>query len=208
MVARTKCVAAFILCTLILACSFSPASADSGSSRIWVPWRSQFDGTLYASSNCGPAALAMAMSYYGEWWSTNHVRRTVNSYMGYWGLDGGSTWEALDYAARLYGFETRGLLEPWSLDELVAATTAGHPVILLVRYWSLPDHSDDSWWGDHYIVFLGLTPDGQVVYHDPAFYDEYWGSYRVMSQERLERAWTRTACGLQHTALSIWPPRW
>ena len=202
---RMKYAITIILCALFLASSFSPALAD-GSSRIWIPWRTQFDGTQYAAGNCGPASLAMAMSYYGEWWSNAHVRRTVNSYMGYWGLDGGSSWEALAYAADVYGFETRGLNEWWELDELVAATSAGHPVILLVRYWLLPGHADDAWWGDHYIVFLGLTEDGRVVYHDPAYYDEYWGSYRVMSQEQLERAWTRTASGLQHTALSIWPP--
>lgn len=208
---RVKYVIAIVLCALVLASSFSPALADD-SSRIWIPWRSQFDGTEYASGNCGPASLGMAMAYYGEWWSTHGIRKSVNNYLGYWGLDGGSSWESLEYAAEQRDFTVVGLYDgdyyrQWTLDDLVEQTRLGRPVILLVRYWSLPDHGEEAWWGDHYIVFLGLTPDGRVVYHDPAYYDEYWGSYRVMSQERLERAWTRTASGLQHTAMAlVWPP--
>ena len=200
------------LCLLAMGLPAS-AFAEPSYSYIWIPWRSQFDGTTYADSNCGPAALGMAMSYYGEWWSTNGIRKSVNTYLGYWGTDGGSTWEALKYAAEIRDFRVYGLYNPdgsyhrWTLDELLEQTNMERPVILLVRYWSLPGHGDEEWWGDHYIVFLGLTPDGRVVYHDPAFSDEFNGSYRLMTQERLIRAWTRTASGLQYTAMAVvWPP--
>lgn len=196
---------------MLIFSSFSPALAES--SRIWVPWRTQLDGTTYASSNCGPAALGMAMSYYGEWWSSHGIRKSVNTYLGYWGKDGGSTWEALKYAAEIRDFKVVGLYDyghhyrQWTLDDLVEQTSRGRPVVLLVRYWSLPDHGDEDWWGDHYIVFLGLTSDGRVVFHDPAFSSELIGSYRVMSQERLMRAWSRTASGLKYTAMAlVWPP--
>ena len=204
---KVNIVFVLILSLVSLVSSFSPVSADGG--RIWIPWRSQFDGTTYASSNCGPAALGMAMSHFGEWWSSNGIRESVNSYLGYWGEDGGSSWESLKHAAGIRDFGTVGLYDSegfytkWTIDELVAQTSAGRPVILLVRYWSLPGNEYDAWWGDHYIVFLGLTPDGYVVYHDPAYSNPLFGSYRVMSQERLMRAWTRTATGYQQTAMSL-----
>lgn len=180
--------------------------------RIWMPFRSQLDGSAAAGSNCGPATLGMLMSYFGEWWTTAGIRRSVNEYQGTWDPDAGSTWEAIAYAARKRGFQVLGLYNAdgsyrrWTIDELVEQTKAGRPVMLLTRYWSLPGHGDSAWWGDHYIAFLGLTPTGDVVYHDAAFPDEESGAYRLMSQERLIRAWTRTATGLQYTAMALeWP---
>lgn len=177
--------------------------------RIWVPYRTQLDGSPTAGSNCGPATLGMAMSYFGEWWLTEGIRRDVNEFQGTYSLDAGSSWEALAYAARKRGFEVVGAVDPsgdyhqWTVDDLVAQTKAGRPVILLTRYWSLPGHGDAEWWGDHYILFVGLTASGDVVYHDPAFPGESEGAYRIMSQDRLIRAWTRTATGLQYTAMAL-----
>ncbi len=185
---------------------------DNPGGRIWVPFRTQLDGSPAAGSNCGPAALGMAMSYFGEWWTTAGIRRSVNEYQGTWSVDAGTTWEAMAYAARKRGFRVVGLYDEtgnyrrWSVADLVEQTKAGRPVILLTRYWSLPEHGNSEWWGDHYIVFVGLTPTGDVVYHDSAFPDEASGAYRIMSQDRLERAWTRTATGLRYTAMALdWP---
>ncbi len=185
---------------------------DNPGGRIWVPFRTQLDGSPTAGSNCGPATLGMAMSYFGEWWTTAGIRRSVNEYQGTWDVDAGTTWEAMAYAARKRGFRVVGLYDEngnyrrWTVADLVQQTKAGRPVILLTRYWSLPGHGESEWWGDHYIAFVGLTPDGDIVYHDAAFPDEASGAYRIMSQDRLERAWTRTATGLQYTAMALdWP---
>ncbi|HEX2923255.1 MAG TPA: C39 family peptidase, partial [Chloroflexota bacterium] len=111
--------------------------------------------------------------------------------------------------AEVRGFAVEGLYDygdyyrQWTLDDLATEVNEGHPVLLLVRYWSLPCHGDEEWWGDHYIVFLGFTPDGDVVYHDPAFGSEYSGSYMVMSQERLMRAWSRTQSGIQYSGMAV-----
>lgn len=196
-----------------------PTTSSRGSTyedpggRIWTPYRSQLDGSPYAGSNCGPATLGMLMSHYGEWWLTSGIRRDVNQYQGTTSYDSGSSWEALAYAARLRGFEVVGLYDEtgnyrtWTIEDLVEQTKAGRPVMLLTRYWSLPGHGDSEWWGDHYITFQGLTPSGDVVYHDAAFPGEE-GAYLVMSQERLMRAWSRTATGLQYTAMALeWPGR-
>lgn len=180
--------------------------------RIWIPFRSQLDGSAAAGSNCGPATLGMLMSYFGEWWTTAGIRRSVNEYQGTWDPDAGSTWEAIAYAARKRGFRVIGLYNAaggyrqWTIDDLVAQTKAGRPVMLLTRYWSLPGHANSDWWGDHYIAFLGLTPGGEVIYHDAAFPDEASGAYRTMSKDQLIRAWTRTSTGQQYTAMALeWP---
>ncbi len=180
--------------------------------RIWVPYRSQMDGLPTAGSNCGPASLGMAMAYFGEWWLTEGIRRDANTFQGTWGVDAGSSWEAMSYAARKRGFNIVGAVDAsgdyhsWTIDELVEQTRAGHPVILLTRYWSLPGHGNAAWYGDHYIVFVGLTAGGDIVYHDPAFPDDASGAYRIMSRDQLTRAWTRTYSGLQYTAMALaWP---
>lgn len=176
---------------------------------IWIPWRSQLDGSPYASSNCGPASLGMAMSYYGEWWSTRSIRASTNDYSGVSGYDDGTDWPSLKHAAETRGFKVIGLFNSaggyreWTIDDLVGETDQGHPVLLLVRYRSLPGHEFSTYGGDHYIVFLGLMADGRVVYHDPAFYEEIDGSYRITSQETLMDAWAHTSAGLRCTAMSV-----
>lgn len=181
--------------------------------RLWIPYRTQLDGLPTAGSNCGPATLGMVMSYFGEWWTTGGIRRSVNEFQGTWDVDAGSTWEAIAHAARERGFRVVGLYDgpdgnyrQWTIADLVEQTKAGRPVMVLTRYWSLPGHSESGWYGDHYIAFLGLTPAGDIMYHDSAFPSEGEGAYLTMSEERFIRAWTRTATGLQYTAMALeWP---
>ncbi len=185
------------------------SDASGQGSVMQVPYRTQFDGTRYEESNCGPAALGMLISYFGVWPFTDSLRRSVNEITGYWGLDGGADWESLAYAAESRGFRTRGLYEgpkryrKWTIGDLVQEVQQGHPAMLLVRYWSLPGHEAESWWGDHYIVFLGLNTEGEVVYHDSAFKMSAKGTSRTMSQDRLLRAWGRTATGINYSAMSL-----
>lgn len=176
---------------------------------IWIPWRSQYDSSPYASSNCGPASLGMAMSYYGEWWSTASIRRSTNERSGVVGFDDGTDWPSLAYAAETRGFTVVGLYDSagsyreWTIDDLVKETDQEHPVLLLVHFRSLPGHDDSTYYGDHYIVFLGLMADGRVVYHDPAYHHEIDGSYRIMGQETLLEAWGNTSVGQRYTAMSL-----
>ena len=187
----------------------TPTPSPVPNNYIWIPWRSQFDGTAYASSNCGPAALGMAMSYYGEWWSSDGIRRSTNAWSGITGVDEGTDWASLKYAAEARDFKVAGLYDDagayrkWTIDDLVKEVEQGHPVILLVRYRSLPGNANADFGGDHYIVFLGLMADGRVVYHDSAYDEEIEGAYRIMSQEVLLEAWGNTSVGQQFTAMSL-----
>lgn len=184
------------------------SAAPAAVASLVVPYRTQLDGTTYEESNCGPATLGMLMAYYNEWWSTDGIRRDVNRFTGDYSRDGGSDWESLAYAARKRGFAVFGITTSagyrrWTIDDLVAETSKGRPPMLLVRYSNLPGHENSSWWGDHYIVFLGLTPDGSVIYHDAAFQGTSLGAYRTMSQRQLLRAWSTNAAGIQNSAMVI-----
>ena len=174
-----------------------------------VPYRTQLvAGDPYANSNCGPAVLAMTFAYYGLPVTIAEARQDINSYMGLWSYDNGSSWLSMRWAAQVHGLQTYGLLDEdwlytkWSLFDLVTESSLGNPSILLVRYRDLPGHESATWWGDHYIIFLGLDEYGNVVYHDPAFHGDL-GAWRTMSQERLMRAWNNTSVGLVRTAMSL-----
>ena len=184
---------------------------DDGGLRIHVPFRSQWDGSTYEWGNCGVAAITMAMEYYGHSWSTHDVRVSINTLTGDWSTKSGLDWRYLKIALERRGFAVqgpytaRGGYQYWSLDDILAQTEQGRPVILLVHYRSLPGHEDDEWPGDHYIVFLGLTRDGGVIYHDPGFPGDE-GANRIIDQATLDRAWSKTWIGQNRTAMVVVGP--
>jgi hypothetical protein len=187
----------------------APTATPTPITQVFAPWRTQFDGSAAADSNCGPASLGIGLSAYGQYISTASLRASVNKSMGYYGADGGSDWPSMKYAAEAAGFTTTGLYDApghfrkWTIDDLNAEIAQGHPVVLLVRYRSMPGHTSAGWGGDHYVVYLGTTADGRVVYHDPAFYTASDGAYRTMSQTSLAQAWGNTAVGQNFTAMAV-----
>lgn len=171
-----------------------------------APYLSQFDGTIWGSGNCGPTSLAMALGALQVNADPMWLRHLADNQMGLRNPDSGTTWESLAYAARQSGASTDGLYagnayRQWSFDTLKAELAQGRPVLLLVRYWNLPDHGDSSFGGDHYIVALGFDPDGNVVYNDPASYN---GAGRVITPRQLNKAWTNTWVGLARTAMALY----
>ena len=72
------------------------------------------------------------------------------------------------------------------LDDIRAHVRQGQPVIVQVRYRSLPGRGGVYYFGDHYILVTGVVGDG-FLYNDPIDYDGA-GWDRVMSGERLARA--------------------
>ncbi|MCL5959711.1 MAG: LysM peptidoglycan-binding domain-containing protein [Chloroflexi bacterium] len=174
-----------------------------------VPYRTQFSGSPYEESDCGPATLGMLFGAYGVGLRTSSLRQWVMESTGYWGYDGGSDWKSMVYAARKAGFQVDGLYGPsggyrkWSQDDIVSQLRAGNPPVLLVRYRGLPGHAGSSWWGDHYIVIIGLTAGGQFIYHDSAFKGGSEGAYRVISRDGLQRAWSSTSVGIAYSAMIV-----
>lgn len=184
-----------------------PEPVDDGT-RIYIPYRTQFDGSWHEGGNCGPASLAMILDYYGHGVETHALRESINRMSGDWGRDSGTSWTHLRRAAESFGLATYGMtnehnqMRQWTMDDLLAETREGRPVIVLVHYRSLPGHETAGWYGDHYVVFLGMTASGDVVYHDPAFRNGE-GEYVITSQAQFERAWTNTYIRQNRQAMSV-----
>jgi uncharacterized protein YvpB len=180
--------------------------ANSG--RTAVPYVTQFDGTPWEGSNCGIASIAMVLGAFGITIPTVQIRKSIISLTGDPSYDAGVAWDPLVKLAWRHDFPVNGPNNPdgslrhWYLEELDAESRLGRPSILLVHYRSLPGHEQAGWWGDHYVVFLGLTANGDVIYHDPAFRGSA-GAYRVTDRATFERAWTNTMSGQQRTAIVV-----
>lgn len=183
--------------------------AAGGSRLISAPFISQLDGSAYADSNCGPASLAMALGALGIKTRPLELRLLANRQMGRSVPSDGTTWESLAFAAQTRGADTTGLYDQhgyraWSIDDLASEINNGHPVLLLVRYRSLPGHTTSRYFGDHYIVGLGFNDDGDLIYHDPAYPGDL-GAKRSITRAQLQQAWSSTSVGLVRTALAFQP---
>ena len=187
--------------------SLSPVPPAPALHILDAPYFSQFDGTIWAESNCGPTTLSMALGALGVSIDQLKLRSLANQQMGMADPNNGTTWEALAYAARTSGAKIQGLYNGqsyrvWTMADLKNELNQGRPVVLLVRYWDLPDHADSSFAGDHYVVALGFDPGGNLVYNDPAFRGD--GSDRAISPSTLTKAWTNTAVGFTRTAMALY----
>jgi LysM repeat protein len=186
----------------------APPPPAPAASIISAPYYSQFDGSEYGPSNCGPTSLSMALGAVGIDAAQMQLRHWADVQMGTNDPDNGTSWEALAYAAGQYGASVSGLYasrgyHEWSIGDLTAQLGQGRPVLLLVRYWDLPGHETSSFAGDHYIVALGVDGAGNIVYNDPAFGDAS-GSERSISPAKLTTAWSETSAGLVRTAMSVY----
>ena len=174
---------------------------------IATTYLSQFDGTIWGSGNCGPASLAMGLSALKIPADPMILRHYADVEMGFADPESGTTWESLAYAAKISGATIKSLYiggsyRSWTIDELRTELDQGHPVLLLVRYWNLPDHGTSDYAGDHYIVAVGFDLEGNLVYNDPAFYFNS-GDNRTINHDHLMKAWTNTAVGLVRTAMAL-----
>ena len=182
------------------------AIIDSG--RASVPYVSQFDGTPWEGSNCGIGAIAMVLGAFDITIPTLQIRKSVISITGDPSYDSGISYDPMMKLAWRHNLPVNGPLDSngkqrrWFLEELDAESRLGRPSILLVNYPLMPGHEQAVWRGDHYVVFLGLTADGNVIYHDPAFRGSK-GAYMVTDRATFERAWSSNASGLQYTAIVI-----
>lgn len=173
-----------------------------------VPIRSQFDGSEFQSSNCGPAALAMVLDAFGVEIPTPKLRNLANVLQGTFDAENGIALDFLGVIAQEAGLRTLGLKEQsrykmWTVDDVRSEIRYGHPVITLVRMRELPDHApvrtaDDV--TDHYVVVVGLFGDDFLI-NDPAI-PGVMGQHRVISGEQLERAWEASSVPRQAMAVA------
>ena len=165
-----------------------------------VPYRSQFDGTPWGSSNCGPTSLAMVMSAFGVGTLSMDVRRRADELLGFADPEQGTRLQDLARVATEHGLVVTGPYEGtlgrprafrrWTLDEARAEVLASRPLMIEVYYPLLPNHYANPVDTDHYIVLVGLDGD-DFIFNDSANKPE--PGYRVrISPADLTRAWANS----------------
>jgi hypothetical protein len=203
----------FVL-ALVLSCVLpGAASADDwfrpGAKRLLDEpvYRTQRDGSRYARSNCGPAALGMVFDAYGLRYSNLELRELTHTYQGTWPGRGGTALEHMAHVAEDHFVPVHGLYDvrdeafhQWSIDEVVEHVSRGRWVIPLVRYGMLPGHEASGVRTGHYIVLYRAVGDG-FMYDDPAFDPIEQGQGRWISRDQLDRAMTPVIVPRQALAL-------
>lgn len=182
--------------------------------RLSVPYRTQLDGSDFASANCGPTVLGMALESFGVNLPPAEVRGQVLTDESFEATDddAGSYIWALADVAREHGLRVAGLydgdgstMHHWTTDEVRRAVLAGQPVILQVYYRALPGRADSGYYGDHYIIVTGLIGDS-FLYNDPiggAVARETPGFDRMISTSGLQRAMRASDTPYAFTAFSL-----
>jgi peptidase C39-like protein len=176
---------------------------------IAAPFVSQFDGSVWAQSNCGPTSLAMALGAFRINVGPLALRDLANQQMASFNPDVGTSWESLAYAAQQSGASVRGLYRDgarypyrtWSMSDLSSELSTGHPVLLLVRYWDLPGNQKSGFAADHYVVALGFNAQGSLIYNDPA---SNHGGNSMMTPAQLLKAWGDVAIGQPYSAMAVY----
>jgi LysM repeat protein len=186
-----------------------PADTAMDISHVFAPYRSQLDGSPYAEANCGPTAVGIAMSALGVDVPSRQLRAEALNAQHMWGNGVGTLLTALAAVVEAHGlsaldvYAAGGGLHRWSLDEIRAHIQQGHPVVVQVRYRSLPGRGGAYYFGDHYIVLVGVVAEG-FLYNDPMDFDGI-GWDRVMSADRLRTAMNASDQRYAYTAFAVGP---
>lgn len=147
-----------------------------------IPYKSQYDPDAEEFRNdCGPAALAMILRGYGVNISTDAVYRATGTrahrYVGI-----GQLMRVAEAHGVLFDF-----FYGWSLEQLMAVVSAGHPAIATVHYgaWSRIDpgvSTQNRFEGPHFVVVVGHDDEYMYV-NDPLWKEE-------RREEGFRKAWT------------------
>jgi LysM repeat protein len=156
-----------------------------------VPFMTQFDGSKFAASDCGPASVAMAIDYAtGEHFTPLQARQAIIQLPGGGyasNPDSGTAIGDLARVARAHKVEAfmgdGAASTGWSSARIRLHLSQGHPVIVLTRLSYLPGYKPGST-VDHYILLTGATSGG-YVYNDPAISG---GSKRTITEAQLQMA--------------------
>jgi hypothetical protein len=159
--------------------------------QAFVPYRGQLDGSPYAEANCGPTSVGMVLDSFGISVPLAQLRAEALDAQKMWGNGTGTLITALAQVVEKHGLTTLDLrqgdqIRRWSLDDVRAEVRLGHPVIVQVRYRSLPGRGGAYYFGDHYILVTGVVNEG-FLYNDPMDFDGV-GWDRVISADRLRTA--------------------
>ncbi len=175
--------------------------------HVFAPYRSQLDGSAYAEANCGPTALGMALDAVGLTVPPRQLRAEALDAQHMYGNGVGTLITALAQVAQQHGLQALdlrgddGSIHRWSLDDVRAHLQQEQPVIVQVRYRSLPGRGGAYYFGDHYILVTGIVGDG-FLYNDPINVDGL-GWDRVISGAALDNAMNASDARYSHAAVAI-----
>ncbi|MFN8523599.1 MAG: C39 family peptidase [Chloroflexota bacterium] len=186
----------------------TPAQAWISERSLWlgVPFKTQIDGSGFAKVNCGPASLAMIFAAFGLDVEPQTIRDYVNYLTGDYNPADGTSLDALAKVAREAGLSSFDLREgdgyrKWTFDRIRDHVRAGHAVITLVKYRTLPGNGTSLSEWDHYIVITGIDGD-DLIYNDSAFATNY-GFNLLLSRQALERAWSYSSVPNHAVAVGV-----
>ena len=153
-------------------------SGQPGPGAVWLPV--PFVGRRGSEASAWGAALDMLRTAFG----LDEPDRAATDLVGF----ANSAWEAgLDLLGGPGGFHT------WSVDDVRAYLSSGHPIVALVHARALPGHAPDEPDVDQPIVLVGVSRDGDTfVYHDPTFASSL-GYGLELTRTDLTAAWDQAA---------------
>ena len=175
--------------------------------HVFAPYRSQLDGSAYQEANCGPTAVGMALDAFGVSVPPRQLRAEALDAQHMFGNGVGTLITALAQVVEENGLsaidvrEASGALRRWSLDDVRAQVQQGHPVIVQVRYRSLPGRGGAYYFGDHYILVTGVAGDG-FLYNDPIDIDGI-GWDRIISGATLRTAMNASDQRYAYSAVAV-----
>jgi LysM repeat protein len=184
-----------------------PADTAMDIFHVFAPYRTQLDGTPFAEANCGPTAVGMALDAFGVSVSPRQLRAEALDAQHMYGNGVGTLITALAQVVEDNGLsaidlrDDSGALHRWSLDDIRAHVQQGHPVIVQVRYRSLPGRGGAYYFGDHYILVTGIVGDG-FLYNDPIDIDGI-GWDRVISGATLRVAMNASDQRYAYSAVAV-----
>jgi len=200
------------LAAMLVAFAITPviawADVSQDSVLLPVPERSQVDGTVWASSNCGPASIAMVLETFGQDVPTSVLRKGADQLLGMSDPSTGTRIQDLAQVVKERGLSVSGpysggKLRAWSLDDVRTELRAGRPVVAEVYFPLLPNHRNNPVPTDHYIVIVGYDGD-DFLFNDPA--DSAAPGYQQrMSSRQFMKAWG--ASDFPFAAFSAGPPQ-
>lgn len=186
---RAQCALAAVVAALLVTSAFA---APPDNLVLPVPQRSQADGTVWASSNCGPAAISEVLEAFGQKLATKVLRDRANQLLGISDPNTGTRIQDLAQVVREHGLTVTGPYDGgkfrrWTPDDVRAEIQAGHPVVVQVYYPLLPNHRGSGISTDHYVAIVGISGDG-FVFNDSADRDAP-GYLQEMTANQFTRAW-------------------
>jgi hypothetical protein len=184
-----------------------PSDTAMNISHVFAPYRSQLDGSAFAEANCGPTTLGMALDAFGVSVAPRQLRAEALDAQHLYGNGTGTLITALAQVAEEHGLAAEDLraddggIHRWSLDDIRGHVRAGQPVIVQVRYRSLPGRGGAYYFGDHYILVTGVVGDG-FLYNDPIDVDGL-GWDRIISGATLRTAMNASDQRYAYSAVAI-----